>query len=88
MRTYSLREARRRAKLTQEQLADQSKVDQTTISRLETEADPNPTRRTIERLARALGIAPSKLRFSEPDPDAENVSAADDRRGHKSGALA
>ena len=84
MKSYLLRDVRLRAKLTQEELADRSGVDQTTISRLETDADPNPTRRTIERLAKALGIAPSKLRFSESEP-AGTVELTGDRRGHAGG---
>lgn len=81
MRTYLLREARERAKLTQEQLAHRSGVDQTTISRIETSSDANPTFRTIDRLAKALGIARSRLRFSEPQPD-ESVTTSVDRVGH------
>jgi transcriptional regulator with XRE-family HTH domain len=85
MRTYLLREARERAKLTQEQLAELAEVDQTTISRLETDPDPNPTMRTIKRLAKALKIAPSELRFSEPQPSG-SVAEVDDRLGlHKTG---
>lgn len=83
MRTYLLREARDRAKLTQEQLADLADVDQTTISRLETDSDPNPTTRTVERLAKALGIRPVQLRFSEPEPDAIGTRASV-RVGHSS----
>ena len=81
MKLLTLRDARDRAKLTQEELADRSGVDQTTISRLETSDDPNPTRRTVDRLAQALGIAPSRLRFSDPEPVA-SVKRRGDRAGH------
>jgi transcriptional regulator with XRE-family HTH domain len=69
MKPTTLREARRRAKLTQEQLAAKSSVDQTTISSLETGRHSNPTLDTVERLAKALGIAPSRLRFTDPEQD-------------------
>lgn len=81
MKFISLRDARGRKGWTQEELADASGVDQTTISRLETDERPNPTELTKQRLAKALGIAPSKLRFAEPEPD-ESVAIAKDRVGH------
>lgn len=81
MKTLSLRDARVRAKLTQEKLAELSGVDQTTISRLETHENPNPTQRTVEKLVDALGIAPSKLRFTRPQPE-PSVADASDRVGH------
>jgi transcriptional regulator with XRE-family HTH domain len=67
--------------MTQEALALASEVDQTTISSLETGRHTNPTRETQERLAKALGIAPSRLRF--PEPDADSVTATSDRSGHE-----
>lgn len=76
-----LREARKRRRLTQERLAELSGVDQTTISRLETEDEPNPTEHTKNALAKALGIAPSKLRFSAPEPAAIGTRGSD-RAGH------
>lgn len=59
-----LRTARKRAGLTQDQLAAKSGVDQTTISRLEIDPHPNPTLLTRDRLARALGIRPERLAFT------------------------
>lgn len=82
MKAITLREARKQQGWTQERLADESGVDQTTISRLETDPKPNPTRETIERLAKALGIAPSKLRFAEPEPSG-TVDHSSDRAGHE-----
>lgn len=77
----TLQMARKAAGFTQERLEELSGVDQTTISRLEREAAPNPTSDTVERLAKALGIAPSELRFSEPQPEA-TVDPSDDSAGH------
>lgn len=76
----TLREARRSRGWTQEQLAAESGVDQTTISRLETTSNPNPTLETAERLATALGIAPSRLRFAKPST-ASSVGVPSDRSG-------
>ncbi len=76
-----LRDARKQKKLTQERLAALSGVDQTTISRLEV-GDPNPTRSTVEKLARALNLAPSRLRFDAPGPD-RSLAGASDRPGHE-----
>lgn len=82
MKFILLRDARLRKGLTQELLADASGVDQTTISRLETDDEPNPTERTKERLAKALGIRPVQLRFSAPEP--ESIGTHDsDRAGHR-----
>jgi transcriptional regulator with XRE-family HTH domain len=81
MNTVTLLAARKAAGLTQEQLEERSGVDQTTISRLEREADSNPTPDTVKRLAKALRIAPSKLRFEEPQPDG-TVDPSGDSAGH------
>lgn len=81
MGVVTLREARLRRKLTQEQLESKSGVDQTTISDLETGRTKQPDETTLKRLAKALGIAPSKLRFAAPSSDA--ISTRDgDRAGH------
>ena len=80
MKLMSLREAREQAGLTQEQLADKAGMDQTTISRLETSPAANPTHRTIQRLAAALGIAPSRLQFTAPEPE-RSIGEARDRVG-------
>jgi len=68
--------------MTQEQLAAESGVDQTTISSLETFRHTNPTIDTRDRLAKALGIAPSKLQFTAPEPS-ETVVVGSDRAGHR-----
>lgn len=52
----TLREARKRRKLTQEQLAAISGVDQTTISNLERGAVQSPTWDTVAKLCAALDI--------------------------------
>lgn len=76
-----LREARKRRRLTQERLAELSGVDQTTISRLETEDEPNPTEHTRNALAKALGISASSLRFSAPETKPISTRMSD-REGH------
>lgn len=83
MNGLTLRGWRNRRGWTQEQLAAVSGLEQSTISRLETDPDANPTDDTKERLAKALGIAPSKIRFTEPEPEA-SVDPEGDREGHKS----
>lgn len=75
-----LRTLRRRRGWTQVQLAVLAGLDQTTISKLETGAQSNPDPDTVERLATALGIAPSRLRFSAPEPR-RKVAAKRDRTG-------
>jgi len=52
----SLRNVRRRANLSQPQLAAKSGVNQTTISMLELGKIPGPRLRTLQRLARAIGV--------------------------------
>lgn len=81
MKFTSLRDARRAKRWTQERLANESGIDQTTISRLETDPSPNPTETTKNALAKALGIAPSKLSFRAPDADAIGTRGGD-RVGH------
>jgi transcriptional regulator with XRE-family HTH domain len=83
MKTLTLREARDNARLTQDELAEKSGISQAAISAIERGARTNPTRDTQDRLAKALGIAPSELRFSEPEPESENVTASSDRQGHE-----
>lgn len=73
MKLILLRAARLKRNWTQERLARKSGVDQTTISRLETESHPNPTLLTRDRLAKALGIAPARLTFR-----AHQLSARED----------
>lgn len=83
MDAVTLKEARQSAGLTQEALEALSGVDQTTISRLEREADANPLPDTITRLAKALKVAPSRLRFQVPQPEA-TVDPVSDRGGQAS----
>ncbi len=55
-----LREIRKRALLTQQQLADKSGVGITTIVRIERN-QVEPQARTIRKLAEALGVKPHEL---------------------------
>lgn len=55
-----LRETRKRALLTQQQLADRSGVGVTTIIRIERN-QVEPHARTIRKLAKALGVEPHEL---------------------------
>jgi transcriptional regulator with XRE-family HTH domain len=55
-----LRETRKRALLTQQQLADESGVGVTTIIRIERN-QVEPHARTIRMLAKALGVEPREL---------------------------
>lgn len=74
----TVRDARERRKpsLTQEELARRSRVDQTYISLIERGLRV-PSDDIKRRLAKALGIAPSKLRFSAPEPDAIGTREGD-----------
>ena len=56
-----LKELRKKQGLTQEQLAEISGVDQTVISRIETEEIRRPRWEIVARLARALSVKPEKL---------------------------
>ena len=55
-----LRDTRKRALLTQQQLADKSGVGVTTIIRIERN-QVEPQARTIRKLAEALGVEPHEL---------------------------
>jgi transcriptional regulator with XRE-family HTH domain len=57
----TLRAARLKAKLTQEELAEKSGVEQATISNLETGRVQSPQWDTVARLAEALDVDPYKL---------------------------
>jgi transcriptional regulator with XRE-family HTH domain len=59
----TLREARRRRGLTQEQLEAASGVSQTVISKLERGGSTNPAYGTVVNLADALGVDPRALVF-------------------------
>ena len=77
----SLAEARKQLDppVTQEELAAKVSCDQTYISLLES-GKRRPSDDLKTRLAKALGIAPSKLRFTALEP-AESVSDPCDRVG-------
>jgi transcriptional regulator with XRE-family HTH domain len=62
MRRIHLRAARERAKLTQEQLAEKSGVNQRAISKLELIVT-NPSFDTAVRLGEALAMDPRQLKF-------------------------
>ena len=81
MKEYTVRQARERAKMTQDDLAAESGLDQTTISDLETGRNRNPRLKTVQALARALRIRPVQLRFEEPEPAAIGTRRSD-RVGH------
>lgn len=57
----SLKRARRRAMLTQEQLAEKSGVGVTTINRIEKGHVEDPHFSTLRKLARALEVEPAEL---------------------------
>jgi transcriptional regulator with XRE-family HTH domain len=57
----NLREARRRAALTQGELADKAGVGITTIVRIETGEITEPRVSTLRKLAQALGVEPRDL---------------------------
>jgi transcriptional regulator with XRE-family HTH domain len=57
----NLKSIRDKKKLTQEQLAELSGVDQSTISALETERMKSPSWQIVAKLANALGVQPEKL---------------------------
>lgn len=68
--------------LTQEQLAEQSGVDQTYISLIE-RGLRTPSEDIQKRLAAALGVAPSELDFAEPSADS-SLGKSYDRTGQTS----
>lgn len=82
MTQLTIREARekKRPVMTQEDLAAKSGVDQTYISLIERLLRA-PSKDIKRRLAKALGIAPSRLRFAEPELSA-SVDRGSDRAGH------
>lgn len=77
----TVREAREQHQppITQEQLAERSGVDQTYISLIE-RLLRCPSEDVKTRLATALDVAPSSLRFAEPLPEA-SVAKSYDRAG-------
>jgi transcriptional regulator with XRE-family HTH domain len=82
MTQMTVREARERKRppMTQEDLAERSGVDQTYISLIE-RLLRHPSNEIKKRLAKALGIRPVQLRFSEPQPG-DISTRAGDRVGH------
>lgn len=75
MKSLTLREARTKAGLTQDELAERSGVDQTTISSLECGRRANPSLNTVMRLAKALGVAMTRLVFDTSATSESNDSA-------------
>ena len=73
---------RRNPPLTQVELARLVEVDQTYISLIE-RGLRRPSDDLKDRLAKALRIAPSKLRFTAPEPS-RTVTTAQDREGQPS----
>jgi transcriptional regulator with XRE-family HTH domain len=63
VKRITLKEARGRARLTQRQLAEKSRVDQRAISKLENGLSREPMFSTGLALADALEIDPHRLRF-------------------------
>lgn len=67
--------------MTQDDLAAKSGVDQTYISSIEI-GRRAPSDEVKKRLAKALGIAPSKLQFSKPAPGKSSLAESYDSPGH------
>lgn len=65
MKHVTLRAARQRRGLTQEQLESASGVSQTVISKIERGESIAPTFETVIKLADALGIDPRALKFGQ-----------------------
>ena len=66
-----VREARRRAGLTQAELAVRAGVPKSTVGRIESEARV-PSTQMVERLVRAAGLEVS-VSLSEPDPGTDSM---------------
>lgn len=69
MKRMLLREARRRAGLTQVELSAKSGVGQTAISKIEVGVVTDPSFETVRRLADALNMDPRALRFGARQPE-------------------
>ena len=67
-----LLELRQRKKLSRPQLAEMSEVNERTIQRLEKEPQPS-RKKTLERLAKALGVKLDVLTGEEPLPESSKV---------------
>lgn len=81
MKTWTLRQARQRAGFTQDALAAESGVKQSTISSYERGTRLRPAYDIVTRLAKALKIRPVQLQFSAPEPEAIGTRLSD-RPGH------
>jgi transcriptional regulator with XRE-family HTH domain len=69
----NIKHYRLRARMTQVELASAADVARTTIVRLETDPEANPTFAIVDRLAQALGVPPTELEIparvpSRPGP--------------------
>ena len=69
--TYLIREARKRAGLTQTELAQHAGVPQSTVGRIESGARV-PSTDLAERLIRAAGFE-LRVGLGEPDPDTDSL---------------
>lgn len=58
---YKIKELREALKLTQEELADKSEVNRTTIAQLESGEEVNVTAKTLKKLASCLGVGVKDL---------------------------
>jgi transcriptional regulator with XRE-family HTH domain len=67
MKSFTLRDARTARGWTQDELAEKSGIDQTTISGLEVGRSTRPSFDTVQKLARALKLRPEQLVFGQPD---------------------
>lgn len=62
---YKIRELREEKRMTQEELAEKSGVSRVTISGLENGTDRATTTKTLQSIARALGVSVDQIFFSE-----------------------
>lgn len=74
MKTITLRTARTKAGLTQEQLEDKSGISQAAISKLESGDSLRPSFETVMALAKALRVDPQSLKFG-PDGGEQDAVA-------------
>ena len=73
-----LRERRRRAGLTQDELADLSEVSQSMVSALELGRITAPSAGTVDRLAKTLGCTPEEIGY-ERRPGYQLIDGGTDR---------
>lgn len=67
VKQITLKEARKRRRLTQEQLEGASGVDQAVISKIERGLVLDPASSTVLKLAAGLRMDPRALRFGQPE---------------------